>query len=94
MNKTCRILLEMQVQTHVTFFYGPLHMDGPVMAGHQELIYISCVHIQGVVWKTYMEQWMRGTDGEKESGKSVLSARLDDDWLDLLEKQPMLQMSL
>ena len=65
------------------FFYGPLHMDMPALANHQELIYISSVWTQDVVWKTCQERWVIGTDGErereKESRKSVLSAWFDDD---------------
>ena len=32
-----------------------------------------------VVWKTNQERWMIGTDGERKSEKSVLSAQLNDD---------------
>ena len=32
-----------------------------------------------VVWKTCQARWMIGTDGEKESGKSELSAWTDED---------------
>ena len=35
---------------------------------------------QDVVWKSYREQWMIGMDGERESRKSVLVERLDDDY--------------
>ena len=61
------------------FFYVPLHMDVPVLADQQEPIYISSVQTQDVVWKTYQERWMIGTDGKRESGKSKLAAWLDDD---------------
>ena len=47
-------------------------MDVLVLAHQQELIYISSVWTQDVVRKTSQEQWMIGTDGEKESGKFVL----------------------
>ena len=53
-------------------------MDIAMFADQQELIYLSCVWTQDVVWKPYWEQRMIGTDGKKESGKSVLSAQLDD----------------
>ena len=33
-------------------FYGPLHMDAPVLADQQVLIYISSVRTQDVVRKT------------------------------------------
>ena len=54
-------------------------MDVPVLADQQELIYISSVRTQDVVWKTCQEQWMIGMDEEKESGKFVISAQFDDD---------------
>ena len=54
----------------------------------QELIYINSVRAQDVIWKTCREQWGIGADGERqrnreieterESGKSLLAARLDD----------------
>ena len=61
-------------------------MDVPVLVDQQELIYISCAWTQDVVWKTCQEQWIIETYGERErerererqSGKSALSARLDD----------------
>ena len=64
----------------MTFSYGPLHMDVPGLADQQEPTYNSAVRTQGVVWKTYRERWMRGTNGERErkSRKSVLAARNDD----------------
>ena len=40
-NETCETLLKKQEQIHVTFFYGPLHMDEPILTIQQELIYIS-----------------------------------------------------
>ena len=44
-NKTRRSLPEKQV----TFFYGLLPMDGPVLADQQKLIYISSVQLEDVV---------------------------------------------
>ena len=38
-----------------TFIYGPLHMDMSVLADQQELIYISSMQTQDVVWKTCQE---------------------------------------
>ena len=32
-----------QAKDKVTFFYGPLHIDVPVLANQQDLIYISSV---------------------------------------------------
>ena len=40
-------------------------MDVPVLANQQELIYTTSVRTQDVVWKTYWEQWMIGTNGER-----------------------------
>ena len=37
---------------HVTFFHGTLHMDVPVLADQQELIYINSVWTQEAIWKT------------------------------------------
>ena len=51
-NKICGTLLEKQGRPHVMLFYGPLHMDVPVLADQQELIYISSVWTQDIVWKT------------------------------------------
>ena len=63
----------------VTFFFGPLHMDVPVLADQQESIYISFVQTQGVVWRTCRERWTIGMDGEKELGKPVQSVWLYND---------------
>ena len=41
-------------------------MDVPVLADQQESTYNISVRTQDVVWKTCREQWMIGTDGEKE----------------------------
>ena len=49
-------------------------MDVPVLADQQKLT----VQKQDVVCKTCQEQWMIGTDGEKKSGKVMLSALLDE----------------
>ena len=70
---------EATINSEVTFFYGPRHIDVPVLADRQEIIYISSIGTLDVVWKTCREWWMIGTDIEEESRKSVLSARLDDD---------------
>ena len=39
----------------VTFFYRPLHIDVPVFANQQGLIYYCSVRIQDVVWKDCQE---------------------------------------
>ena len=53
-------------------------MDVPVLADQLKLAYISSVQILDMVLKTYQEEWIIGIDGERKSGKSMLSARLDD----------------
>ena len=68
-----------RTNTLVTFFYGLWHRDVTVLADQRELIYISSVLTQDVVWKTLRERGKIVTDGKKELGKSVLSAWLDDD---------------
>ena len=55
---------EVGTNSLVTFFYGPLSMGVPMLADQEELIYISSVRTQDVVWKTYPERLMVGTDGE------------------------------
>ena len=59
---------------HVTFSYGPLHMDVPVLADQQEPTYNSSVRTQDVVWITCRERWMIGTNGARELRISVLAA--------------------
>ena len=61
-------------------FYGPLHMDVPVLVRQQELIFIGSVWTQDVVGKTYQEWWMIEMDGERELGKSVIASWLHDDY--------------
>ena len=63
------------------FFYGPLHMDMPVLSEQQEVIYISSVQTWDVVWKTCRKRWMIGTNSPRERGvgKSVQSTQLGDD---------------
>ena len=54
-------------------------MDVPVLVKYLELIYTRSVWTLDVVWKTCRERWMIGTDIERESGRSMLSAGHDDD---------------
>ena len=68
-NKTCRTLLEKQWQSHKLCF----SMDPYIWICQSWLI--SSVEILDRVWKTCWEWWMIGTDGERESGKFVLSAQ-------------------
>ena len=58
---------------------GPLHLDEQRQDDQLEPIYNSSVPIQDVVLKTYRERWMIVTGGRRESGRSVLAARHDDD---------------
>ena len=41
----------------MTIFYRPLHIDEPVLADQQEIIYISSVWTQDVVWKDCRDGW-------------------------------------
>ena len=61
------------------FSNGPLHLDVSVLADQQELTSNSSVRTQDIVCKTCQVRWMIGTNGEREIGKSVLLAQLDDD---------------
>ena len=59
----------------------------------QELIYISSVRTVDVIWKTCRQRLMIGTDAERESGKSMQSARLDNVLIciGLLDNRPLYQ---
>ena len=57
----------------------PFHIDVPAIVNQDKSPYNSAVWAQDLVWKTYRELWMKGMDGERYSGKSVLPAWLDDD---------------
>ena len=54
-------------------------MDPYTGTGQLEFIYIISDRTQDVVSKNCRERWMIGKIGKRESGKSVLSAQLDDD---------------
>ena len=54
-------------------------MNELVLADQEELTYISSVQKQNVVEKTCWKRWTIGTNGKRESRKSMLAARLDDD---------------
>ena len=54
-------------------------MDKQRLNKQLEPIYSSSVPIQNVAWKTFQEQWMTETGGERGSGKSVLAAHDGDD---------------
>ena len=74
---------EMRMNSWQTFFDEPLHMDVPMLADQQKLIYISSLLILDVFWKTCRMQWMIGTDAERKSRKSMLSTWLDDNDIDI-----------
>ena len=57
----------------------PLHMDVPVLEDKQYLIYINSVLTWNLIWRNCEGWWMIGTDGERELGKSMLLAQVDDD---------------
>ena len=59
--------VEAMMNSEVMFFYGLLHMDVPMLADRQELIYISSVRTQDVVWNTCRVRWTTGTDEERAS---------------------------
>ena len=54
-----------------TFFNGPLHMDVPVNADQQKIIYLSNVGTQDVNWKNAgSDRWYeRMEKGEGERGR-------------------------
>ena len=58
---------------------GPLHMDEQRQDNQLEPIYYSSVPIQDIALKTSRERWTIETGGERWSGRSVLTARHDDD---------------
>ena len=50
-----------------------------MLVNQLELTYNSSAWTQDAVWKTCQDQWLIGTDEEKESRKSMLVAQLDED---------------
>ena len=72
---------EERTNLEIRFFKEPLHIDVPVLVDQQELIYIGSAQTHKVIWKTCRERWMIVTNWGRESRKSVLSGRLDDDEL-------------
>ena len=58
---------------------GALHTDEQELGNQLEPIYNSSVLIQDVAWKTDRDRWTIETSGERESGKSMLAARHDND---------------
>ena len=58
-------------QIKKTFSYEPLHMDVPVIVDQQELISISSLWTQDVVWKKCREGWMIGINKVKKSQENL-----------------------
>ena len=58
---------------------GPHHVDEHRLDDQKELIYTTSVPIQDVAWETFRQRWSIKTGSERESGKSMLAARHDDD---------------
>ena len=61
------------------FLWTPSHGQARTQSDQFEPICNSSVPIQDVVWKTYRERRAIGTSGMRESGKSMLAARHDDE---------------
>ena len=59
--------------------YEPSYMKTPVLADQQRLIFISPMPALDAGYGTHLEWWMIGTDGKRESRKSLLAAQLKDD---------------
>ena len=59
--------------------YGPPHMAKQKQDDQLKHTYSSYVRLQDVALKTSQKRWMRGRNGERRSGISVLAARHDDD---------------
>ena len=68
---------EARLNSSAMFFCGPLYMDAPVLANQQELICL--VGTLDAVWRTWLEPWVIGKDGERETEKSMLIVWLDND---------------
>ena len=71
---------EVRTNSWAMYSCGPLHTDEQELDDQLESIYNSSVLIQDVAWKTYRERWTIGTNDERRSGKSVLTARYDVDY--------------
>ena len=64
----------------MTFSYGLLLMDTPVLVDQPRLRYVTSVRTLDTVYKTYQEQWMIGEiDRQIDSRISVLSELDDND---------------
>ena len=70
---------EARTNSSVMYSYGPPHMAKQKQDDQLEHTYSSYVRIRDVTLKTCQKRWMIERSGERESGISVLAARLDDD---------------
>ena len=70
---------EVRMNPSAIYSCGPLHMDEQRQEDQPKPIYNSSVPIQDIALKTFWEQCMIETDGERGSGRSVLAARHGDD---------------
>ena len=57
---------EARMNVYETFLYGTQNMDVPMLADQQELIYISSVRTQHVVWRTCRSDGWSGQMRERE----------------------------
>ena len=80
---------EGKTNSYVTFFYRHTSVGrhgyasvGRLTGTYQHQL---CTNID-IVWRTSRERWMIGTNGERESGKSLLAVRHDDDDDDMHKK--------
>ena len=58
-----------------------LHVDAPVLVDQQGPTYNRSVRTLDEVKGTCQEQWQLRTDGKRDSGNFMLSARIDDEFL-------------
>ena len=70
---------EVGMNSWVTYFCGPLHMDEQKQDDQLEPTYNSSVPMQDVALKTNRKRWMIERGGGRGSGISVPVARLEDD---------------
>ena len=69
----------------VTYSCGPLHMDEQRQDNQLEPTYNSTAPIQDVALKTYRNRWTTEKGSGRESRRSVLMARHEDD--DIMERK-------
>ena len=72
----------------------PPHMAEQKLDNQLEHTYSSYVRIQDVGLKTCQRRWMTGRSGERGSGISVLAARYDDGFLNMIPTNDALTSNL